>query len=205
MNRSRITAAIVLAAATTAFVTIAGHAASAAQGPSADPAAGLATPTSSFVPGHLLVHFKHGTSAGAQAATLHGVGASDAGSIRDLGVQIVDVPAGAEQRVAAALLRTGKVAFAEPDGVVHATAVPNDSAITLDPGHIAIFGPQSVGKTTYITVLIHELDHRVGVDRHRGIGHRRHVQPSGYAGPACRGLRLHQQRQRPDGRQRPRY
>jgi hypothetical protein len=37
-----------------------------------------------------------------------------------------------------------------------------DSAITLDPGHIAIFGPQSVGKTTYVTVLIHEIDHRVG-------------------------------------------
>lgn len=37
-----------------------------------------------------------------------------------------------------------------------------ESAITLDPGHIAIFGPQSVGKTTYVTVLLHELDHRVG-------------------------------------------
>jgi hypothetical protein len=37
-----------------------------------------------------------------------------------------------------------------------------DSAITLDSGHIAIFGPQSVGKTTYVTVLLHELDHRVG-------------------------------------------
>jgi GTPase SAR1 family protein len=37
-----------------------------------------------------------------------------------------------------------------------------DSAITLDPGHIAIFGPQSVGKTTYVTVLLHELDQRVG-------------------------------------------
>jgi hypothetical protein len=37
-----------------------------------------------------------------------------------------------------------------------------DSVVTLDAGHIAIFGPQSVGKTTFITVLIHELDHRVG-------------------------------------------
>jgi hypothetical protein len=37
-----------------------------------------------------------------------------------------------------------------------------DSAIALDSGHIAVFGPQSVGKTTYVTVLIHELDHRVG-------------------------------------------
>jgi GTPase SAR1 family protein len=40
-----------------------------------------------------------------------------------------------------------------------------DSAVTLDSGHIAIFGPQSVGKTTYVTVLIHELDHRVGPER----------------------------------------
>jgi hypothetical protein len=41
-------------------------------------------------------------------------------------------------------------------------AVLPDSVVTLDAGHVAIFGPQSVGKTTYITVLIHELDHRVG-------------------------------------------
>jgi hypothetical protein len=40
-----------------------------------------------------------------------------------------------------------------------------DSAITLQPGHIAIFGPQSVGKTTFVTVLLHELDHRVGPER----------------------------------------
>lgn len=37
-----------------------------------------------------------------------------------------------------------------------------DSVVRLDAGHIAIFGPQSVGKTTFITVLLHELDHRVG-------------------------------------------
>ncbi|MBX6311946.1 MAG: hypothetical protein IRY99_03350 [Isosphaeraceae bacterium] len=37
-----------------------------------------------------------------------------------------------------------------------------DSVVSLDAGHIAIFGPQSVGKTTYITVLLHELDHRIG-------------------------------------------
>lgn len=37
-----------------------------------------------------------------------------------------------------------------------------DSVVSLGAGHIAIFGPQSVGKTTFITVLIHELDHRVG-------------------------------------------
>ena len=41
-------------------------------------------------------------------------------------------------------------------------AVLPDSAITLNAGHIAIFGPQSVGKTTFVTVLIHEMDHRIG-------------------------------------------
>lgn len=40
-----------------------------------------------------------------------------------------------------------------------------DSVVTLDSGHIAIFGPQSVGKTTFVTVLLHELDHRVGPER----------------------------------------
>lgn len=37
-----------------------------------------------------------------------------------------------------------------------------DSVVTLDHGHIAVFGPQSVGKTTFVTVLLHELDHRIG-------------------------------------------
>jgi hypothetical protein len=40
-----------------------------------------------------------------------------------------------------------------------------DSVVALDAGHIAIFGPQSVGKTTFITVLLHELDHRVGPEK----------------------------------------
>src|SRR5262249_45367396 len=40
-----------------------------------------------------------------------------------------------------------------------------DAALTGDAGHITIFGPQSVGKTTYMTVLLHELDQRVGPER----------------------------------------
>ena len=40
-----------------------------------------------------------------------------------------------------------------------------DTVVTLDFGHIAIFGPQSVGKTTFVTVLLHELDHRIGPER----------------------------------------
>lgn len=37
-----------------------------------------------------------------------------------------------------------------------------DLALTAEPGHVAIFGPQSVGKTTYLTVALHEIDHEVG-------------------------------------------
>ena len=44
-------------------------------------------------------------------------------------------------------------------------AVVPDSALGLASGHIAVFGPQSVGKTTYVTVLIHELEQRVGPEQ----------------------------------------
>jgi hypothetical protein len=37
-----------------------------------------------------------------------------------------------------------------------------DDAITGTSGHITIFGPQSVGKTTYLTVLLEEMGERVG-------------------------------------------
>jgi hypothetical protein len=40
-----------------------------------------------------------------------------------------------------------------------------EAVVSLDAGHIAIFGPQSVGKTTYITVLIHQLEHQIGPAR----------------------------------------
>ena len=44
------------------------------------------------------------------------------------------------------------------------SALP-DPVGTSAAGHVAVFGPQSVGKTTYVTVLIHELDNRVGPEK----------------------------------------
>ncbi len=35
-------------------------------------------------------------------------------------------------------------------------------ALAAEPGHLAIFGPQSVGKTTFLTVALHEIDQEVG-------------------------------------------
>ena len=40
-----------------------------------------------------------------------------------------------------------------------------DDVLTRRWGHISVFGPQSVGKTTYLTVLLEELDRRVGPER----------------------------------------
>jgi hypothetical protein len=40
-----------------------------------------------------------------------------------------------------------------------------EAAIARRPGHLTIFGPQSVGKTTYMTVVLHEFDQRVGPER----------------------------------------
>jgi GTPase SAR1 family protein len=41
-----------------------------------------------------------------------------------------------------------------------------DSVVELPSAQLAIFGPQSVGKTTYVSVMLHEIDHRVGPERH---------------------------------------
>lgn len=41
-------------------------------------------------------------------------------------------------------------------------AILPESVVKLAAGHVAILGPQSVGKTTFITVLIHECDHKIG-------------------------------------------
>ncbi|WP_169980427.1 hypothetical protein [Tautonia rosea] len=40
-----------------------------------------------------------------------------------------------------------------------------EAAIARRPGHLTIFGPQSVGKTTFMTVVLHELNQHVGPDR----------------------------------------
>ena len=144
MNIPRIAAAATLITSTVAFAVLAGQAAGAANSPAGTPGTSARTPAgSSFVPGRLLVRFDAGTTAAEQASVVRGVGATNAGSIRDLGVHILRVPAGAEQHVANALLRTGKVSLAERDGVVSATdVVPND------PYWPNEWGPAKIGTST---------------------------------------------------------
>jgi hypothetical protein len=48
----------------------------------------------------------------------------------------------------------------------HCHAHIPDALLADDSGHIAVFGPQSVGKSTLVTVLIHELEASIGPAHH---------------------------------------
>lgn len=80
-----------------------------------------ASAPSRFVAGEVLTQFRPTTSAADKAAVVRGVGATNAGTIRDLDVDVLRIPDGAEQRVIDALLRSGKVTFAERDGFAAGT------------------------------------------------------------------------------------
>ena len=157
MNFPRIAAAATLLTSTVAFALVAGHAASATPASSASTGAPSAA---RFVPGRLLVRFLPGTTAAERKSVVRGVGAADAGSIQDLGIRILHVPAGAEQRVATALLRSGKVALAERDGVASATSVvPNDPDWSQQWGAAKVNAPSAWATTTgAASVVIADLD-----------------------------------------------
>jgi thermitase len=79
-----------------------------------------------FVTGQILVKFKDGTSQADQDAALKANNASIKSAIPHIGVNIAKVPAGAEQKVAAALAHNPNVQFAEVDGLTPPTLTPND-------------------------------------------------------------------------------
>jgi thermitase len=138
MNLRRTSAALVfIATAATLTVTAVAQSASGAA-PAETPSS---TPAGSFVAGQVLTHFRSGVSPAEQAAVVRGVGATNAGTIRDLDVDVLRVPAGAEQRVIDALLRSGKVTSAERNARLLPTdTIPNDPYYKTGTG--AIYGGQ---------------------------------------------------------------
>jgi subtilisin family serine protease len=78
------------------------------------------------VPGHVLVKFDSGVSATAQAAMAAANGAKDLSTIPALQTHVLSVPVGAEQHVIDALERSGKVQYAELDGIMSAATTPDD-------------------------------------------------------------------------------
>src|SRR5919197_4110771 len=79
----------------------------------------------SYVPGQVIVKFRDGLPAAQRAALLRGAGAVQIGSVRRVGAVVVRVP-GTAAAVAGALNRRAGVAYAEPNYVLRATAIPND-------------------------------------------------------------------------------
>lgn len=122
-----------------------------------------AQPPAVYAPGHVLVKFAVGTDATAQASLEKANAATQIGSIPDLHTVVLSVPVGAEQRVVDALQKSGKVEYAELDGVASATATPNDTYWSSQWGPQKINAPAAWDTTTGASsVLIADLD--TGID-----------------------------------------
>lgn len=90
------------------------------------PVSATAKPNQSYTVGRVLVHFKAGTKAADARDTLKRHGARQLSEISQLGVKSVDVPAGREKAVAAALAKDPRVEYAEPSYKAKAFFAPND-------------------------------------------------------------------------------
>jgi thermitase len=81
-----------------------------------------------FVPGRVLVGFKHGVPPSRVQALLAAAGARSVGQIPHIDVQIVQLPPQASEVAAArAFAQRPEVAFSEPDRLVPPAMVPNDT------------------------------------------------------------------------------
>jgi thermitase len=95
----------------------------------------------------ILVKFHPGTSAQTQAYVNGRHGGTVASQISAIGVQVVHVPAGQTAAAARAYAAEPTVAYAEPDGTVTATEVPNDPSFNLQWGMAKVQAPDAWGVT----------------------------------------------------------
>lgn len=148
--RIAVAATVAVVAMGTAGGTVAASAAGDAHLSPAVPSVHVAQMSSTphYAAGRVLVKFSPSASARQRSrleATNH---ARTIGHIRDLGASVLKVPAGAERRVVHALESSGKVTYAERDGVVAGTDVtPNDPYWTKQWGENLIHA-QTAWSTT---------------------------------------------------------
>jgi subtilisin family serine protease len=81
-----------------------------------------------IVPGEVIVRYKSQMASVAMNATLARAGATFKQSLLQPLTDVVSVPAGSEKATAAALERDPNVLYAEPNGILHAFATPNDGS-----------------------------------------------------------------------------
>src|SRR5205814_8946354 len=110
--RGALSRLVVLIVCTTAAITV---------------AAGAAAAPGRGTPGQVLVRYHDGVSAQDQARLEHDNGAQRAATIEGIGTVVLDVAPGAEDRVIAAMERSGKVEYAERDGRARGALTPTDT------------------------------------------------------------------------------
>lgn len=88
---------------------------------------GASASADQHVPGQVLVKFKDGVASAATDSVLRGQSAKVKSSVKQLGVLVLQVPAGAEDRVVTALSHNPNVDFAELDYVATALDFPVDA------------------------------------------------------------------------------
>src|SRR4051794_23503859 len=74
----------------------------------------------------VLVKFQPAATADDRTAAVRAVGATEVGTVRDLGVHVLRVPSAAADNVVAALSHRSDVEYAEADATTQATLTPND-------------------------------------------------------------------------------
>jgi subtilisin family serine protease len=98
--------------------------------------------------GRVLVQFAPGASGDVVRAAVASVGAAEEGTLRDLGVHVLRVPAASADAVVAALSHRPGVNYAEVDGATQATVTPNDPDWSIQWGPAKINTPAAWDKTT---------------------------------------------------------
>ena len=80
-----------------------------------------------YVKGELLLKFKNGVSSEKQRATMSRWGMNSVRELPNIGVKVINVPAGAEKSLRLALSKNPNIEFVELNGVLSALYVPNDT------------------------------------------------------------------------------
>jgi len=109
---------------------------------------GPGQPNLDYAPDHILVKFKASTALASIQSVHAQLGVSVAGEIPEIGVQIVNVPAGAALQTLTAYLNEPSVEYAEPDYLVQVIGTPSDSGFSQQWGLTKIQAPAAWDVTT---------------------------------------------------------
>ena len=96
----------------------------------------------------VLVKFQPTANADDRANAVSGLGATEVGTVRDLDVHVLNVPAVAADNVIAALSHRADVEYAEPDAMAQAAQTPNDPSWPDEWGPSRVNAPAAWNTTT---------------------------------------------------------